>query len=406
VKIGFVAWRDLANSRAGGSEVLIDALASGLVRAGHSVVVVAGGPIAERSYPIRSGGGTFSQYVLAPFRAKQHLRDCDVIVDVSNGIPFFAPLWTKQPVVHLVHHVHTAQWPQHFPWPIARFGSILESRVAPRLYRWCEHVAVSPSTRQEMIELGTSERRVHVMFNPVSVQPPPARSSSPLFVVLGRITPTKRLDLVLRTWAKVSATVDGELVVIGDGAGLDASRRSAPPRTRFVGRVGDDEKHALLGSAWILLHGAAHEGWGVAILEAAAHGVPAVGFDVPGVRDAIVDGETGLLVRTEREFCEAWIDLCADPEKMVRLGQAALVRSRSFSIDATVESMLEVCRMARDGATAGGVPSRRSLRLSRHASFEELSQASDRTTPQRAAAARQPADLIASGVSSHGLPAR
>ena len=49
-RVLFVAWRDLASRRAGGSEVLVDQLASGLLARGHRVTLLCGGPVAGRPY--------------------------------------------------------------------------------------------------------------------------------------------------------------------------------------------------------------------------------------------------------------------------------------------------------------------------------------------------------------------
>ena len=57
-KILFIAWRDLANRQAGGSEVLVDQLATGLVARGHQVTLLCGGPVAERPYRVQRSGGT------------------------------------------------------------------------------------------------------------------------------------------------------------------------------------------------------------------------------------------------------------------------------------------------------------------------------------------------------------
>ncbi len=63
----FVAWRDLANRQAGGSEVLVDRLASGVLARGHRVTLMCGGQVAERPYRVVRNGGTYTQFVRAPF---------------------------------------------------------------------------------------------------------------------------------------------------------------------------------------------------------------------------------------------------------------------------------------------------------------------------------------------------
>ena len=103
----FVAWRDLANRRAGGSEVLVDQLATGILARGHEVTLLCGGPVAERPYHVMRNGGTYSQFLRAPVAYLRNFRNADLIVEVCNGMPFLAPLWSRRPVLCLVNHVHT-----------------------------------------------------------------------------------------------------------------------------------------------------------------------------------------------------------------------------------------------------------------------------------------------------------
>ena len=102
----FVAWRDLANRQAGGSEVLVDRLASGVLARGHRVTLLCGGTVAERPYRVVRNGGTYTQFLRAPLAYLRHFRSYDLIVEVCNGMPFLAPLWSRRPVLCLVNHMH------------------------------------------------------------------------------------------------------------------------------------------------------------------------------------------------------------------------------------------------------------------------------------------------------------
>jgi hypothetical protein len=70
------------------------------------------------------------------------------VVDVQNGIPFFARLVAGAPVVVLVHHVHREQWHVVFGRMLAGLGWWMESRTAPRVHRGCQYIAVSGVTRR------------------------------------------------------------------------------------------------------------------------------------------------------------------------------------------------------------------------------------------------------------------
>ena len=109
MRIVALSWRDLAHPQAGGSELLVDKLLVGLAARGHEVALVCGGPVGGRPYPVHEAGGTYSQYIVAPWICATRLRRADILIDVSNGVPFFSPLWRRRPSVCLALHYHGDQ---------------------------------------------------------------------------------------------------------------------------------------------------------------------------------------------------------------------------------------------------------------------------------------------------------
>jgi glycosyltransferase involved in cell wall biosynthesis len=346
VRVLFISWRDLANSQAGGSEILVDQLARGLQGAGHEVALLAGGPVRSSDYPIVDSGGTFSQYARVPFAARR-FRDWDLVVDVSNGIPYFSPLWRRGPILCLVHHVHREQWRIRFPKPVAGLGWLLERRVVPFVYRHRLFLAISASTAAELPSLGIAPehiRRVTVGVDVFDTSAP--RSREPLFLVLGRLVAHKRVELALRVWERVRPRVGGRLLIAGDGPDRDRLEALAGEDVEFLGRVSEEQKARLLASSWLLVHPAAREGWGIVIMEAAVAGTPALGFDVPGVRDAVANNVTGRLVQTEEQLAEVWSEVAKDAQQRDALGARARERAQRLSWAATVEQFLGVATEA------------------------------------------------------------
>jgi glycosyltransferase involved in cell wall biosynthesis len=339
MRIVFLSWRDLAHPQAGGSEVVLDHLATGLQARGHEVSLLCGGPVGARAYPTRRIGGTYTHYVRAPFSFWRHGRGADVVVDVENGIPYFSPLWQRAPVVCLVHHVHTAQWGMQFAAPVAAVGRWLESTLMPKAYRRARFVAVSDSTRRDLVALGVDDARVTTIemgANPTTVSG--TLSPSPRFLVLGRLVPHKRVDLALRLWERVRPRTGGSLVVVGDGPELAALRRLAGPGVEFTGYVDEERKGRELAAAWLLIHPAHHEGWGTVVMEAASAGLPTVAFDVPGVRDSVVDGTSGVLAADDDAFVDAWVRLAGDGAARRRMGADARDRAAGFTWEHAVDA--------------------------------------------------------------------
>lgn len=357
-RVVFVAWRDLDHPQAGGSELVIDRLAAGLVERGYDVTLVAGGPTGERDYPVWSGGGTYAQYLRAPVVFHARVHDADVVIDVENGIPFFAPLWQRAPVVCLVHHVHTEQWGMQFSAPVAAVGRWLESTAMPWVYRRSEYVAVSDSTARGLAGIGVPTAAVTTIeMGAAPLAPLGARSSEPRFLVLGRLVPHKRVDLALARWPEVRARTGGTLVIAGDGPELERLRPLASEGVEFTGYLTEEQKATELGAAWVLVHPAHHEGWGTVVMEAAAAGVPTVGFDVEGVRDSVDDGVTGILAADEAGFADAWARLGSDTALRARLSDAARDRAATFTWPRAVDELEvvldRVLERERDRADAG-----------------------------------------------------
>jgi glycosyltransferase involved in cell wall biosynthesis len=343
----FVAWRDLANRRAGGSEVLVDRLASGMLARGDRVTLLCGGPTAERPYQVVRNGGTYSQFLRAPFSYLRNFRDYDLIVEVCNGMPYLAPLWCRRPVICLVNHVHSELWSIRFRPPVSTIGRGIEGAVMPWVHRKNLFLTVSASTAEALEGMGVGKDRIRQICNGVE-QPDPLtqRSTEPLFLALGRLTDYKRLDLLLRLWDRVRHVVGGRLVIAGDGPERARLEALAGPDVIFTGRVSEQEKHRLLCSAWLLMHPALIEGWGIVVAEAAIRGTPAVAFDVPGLRDSVVHGETGMLVRTEGQFASTWASLAIDKRRREALGRAARNRALRLHWSAAVEGFAQIAQEA------------------------------------------------------------
>lgn len=358
MKILLLCWRDTTHPQGGGSERYLERVGSYLAERGHEVIYrTASHTDAPRS-SLRDGirferkGGKYSVYLRAPLAVWRHRPD--VVVDTQNGIPFFARLFTRRPVVLLTHHCHAEQWPAAGP-VIGRLGWFLESRVAPRVYRGAQYVTVSEASRADLVSLGVRADDIAIVENGVDpvpadlpILPPDDRVH---LVVLSRLVPHKRIEQAIDVVREFAAT-DPRIVldILGSGWWEDQLREYAADlgdHVVFHGHVNDTYKHAVLSRAAVHLMPSAKEGWGIAVIEAAQHGVPTVGYRCAGgLRDSIIDGETGILVDSEAEFYAAVRGLLtekgAGPYDRVSLGDAAREWSRYFSWQETGRKFAQV----------------------------------------------------------------
>jgi glycosyltransferase involved in cell wall biosynthesis len=312
LRVLLLNWRDMRNPEGGGSERYVERVAAGLASAGHDVTVFCAAhraaPPDEQHDGIRyvRRGNRLTVYARALIAlATGRLGRPDVVVDTQNGFPFFARLVTRRPVVILVHHVHREQWSVVFGPRLARFGWWVESWLAPRVFRGCQYVAVSESTRRELTALGVDRRTIAVVHNgtePVAHLGLP-RGETPEVVVLGRLVPHKRVEHALQAVATLRPEIPTlRMTVVGDGWWgerllAEAERLGLAGTIDFTGHVDEAVKHRHLARAWVMALPSLKEGWGLAVLEAAAHGVPTVAYrSAGGVTESVIDGSSGVLV--------------------------------------------------------------------------------------------------------------
>lgn len=369
LRVLFLNWRDTRHPEGGGSEVYTENVARSLAAAGHEVTIfcalyegAAPDEVVDGVRFVR-GGTKLSVYREAVSRVRRGaFGELDVIVDVQNGIPFMSrAVAGETPVVVLVHHVHREQWPVVYDPARARIGWWIESVLAPRLYRDCTYVAVSHRTREELAALGVHAERIHVIHNGIEQAPglDTERSEYPHIAVVGRLVPHKRVEHVLRSAAILRRRHPGLRVsVVGDGWWSDRLRLVADALgvadiVDFLGFVDEKAKHRVYASAWVLALPSLKEGWGIVVMEAATHGVPAVAYrDAGGVVESIVDDHTGLLVDGGvPEFAQAIDAMLSDPQRAVELGATAKTRAEGFTWASTSESFAAVLA---EVATQGG----------------------------------------------------
>lgn len=156
-------------------------------------------------------------------------------------------------------------------------------------------------------------------------------------VTVSRLVPRKGQDMLLRAWPQVLRRhPDAVLLVVGDGRYRRSLEQLAvelgiASQIRFVGAVGDDVLPSYVAAADVFAlpcrtvwHGLSPEGLGLSTLEASASGLPVVVGDSGGAPEAVVDGETGLVVDAVRvpELADALCALLDDPGLAARMGGA------------------------------------------------------------------------------------
>ncbi len=356
--VHMLAWRDLDDPEAGGSELHAHRIASLWSEGGIDVTLrtsaVPGQPVHVRrgGYRVVRRAGRYSVFPRSVANGLLgRIGATDGLVEVWNGMPFFSPLWARGAHVVFVHHVHAEMWNMVLPPSLARLGRFVEGRMAPPIYRRSHVVTLSESSRQEILDafrLPPANVRVVPPGVDWKFSPGGERSSDPLIVAVGRLVPVKRFDRLLGAVAKIAARHPRlQVVVVGEGyerPALERLRRDLglDRVVRFPGRSSDSELIALYRRAWFVVSTSQREGWGMTLTEAAACGTPAVATDIAGHRDAVAHRSSGLLVADMSDLPDALETLLGDPDLRMRLSRGAVEHAAGFTWEATAAGALSV----------------------------------------------------------------
>ncbi|MCW2847572.1 MAG: hypothetical protein JWR90_1546 [Marmoricola sp.] len=326
LRVAVVNWRDPWHSHAGGSERYAWHCSTALRDAGAHVEFLTARDAAQAKAEVQSGisirrGG--QQYSFYPWVWGQFLlrrmtgRGYDVVIDTEAGIPAFTPplVSRRTPVLLVVHHVHRDQFGTYLPAHLAALARFLEASLMPLVYSGVRTLAVSESTRLEMVSKLGWARPVEIVHNGADVPPPnPDGRDLDRVVVLSRLTTHKRIDLVIRAVGRLRMERPNlRLDIVGKGVDEDhlrdlVDRLDLGDVVELHGFLSEEDKHRVVGGAALHVCASDIEGWGQVVIECATHGVPTLARDVPGLRDSIRNGETGWLVDTDGEGEEGILD--------------------------------------------------------------------------------------------------
>ena len=342
-------WRDVKHPDAGGAEVFTHEVAKRLVGRGHEVTLFTaafdGGDDEEviDGVEIVRSGGRFTVYRQAKKYYKRRFEgEFDLVVDEINTRPFMATEFVEEPVVALIHQLAREFWFYETPFPISWLGYYwLEDRWL-KAYTDVPTITVSDSTRTDLLELGFED--VSVVTEGIDVDPldrVPEKADDPRFLFVGRMVEAKRPDHALDAFSRIyERNPAAELHMVGDGYLLEDLRSRADAGVTFHGYVDTDEKLELMKQSHVLLVPSVREGWGLVVTEANAMGTPAVGYDVPGLRDSISDGETGIVCEPHPEAMARQADALVS-NGIAEYAQTALESAGQYSWETTADQFEE-----------------------------------------------------------------
>jgi glycosyltransferase involved in cell wall biosynthesis len=365
MKILVVNWQDIRNPLGGGAEVHLHEIFSRIARLGHKVTLYCssfpdapGEETLNGIHIIRRGGRyLFNFRFLFAYLTNLRRLSFDILIDDMNKIPFFTPLYVKKPVYGVTHHLFGKSIFLETSFPVAAYVYVME-KLAVRLYkrRHIPFIVGSPSTHDELTQAGFRPENVRVINYAVdhSVHRPSGvpKSPTPLIGYFGRLKRYKSIDHLLQAIPRVRKEIpDIKVLIVGEGD--DRPRLEAMSRelgleraVEFTGYVPESRKIQLLQEMWFKVTTSSKEGWGLTVLEANACGTTVIASNVPGLRDAVRDNETGLLYTygDVTELSDKILLLLKDRTLRERLAARALEWSRKFDWDIAAKDTLAVLK--------------------------------------------------------------
>jgi glycosyltransferase involved in cell wall biosynthesis len=369
---------------AGGVQSYLSAVMAGLAARGHEIGLVHLSPYRPEA-PAPSGVRLFGAGELGRERLLDEVRRWGPDVVYSHNMAVLdleGQLLDRWPVVKFMHGYFgtcvSGQKMCAFPGraPCARrFGPACLTLYLPRRcgsfnvgtmiaqYRWARAqnalfprytavVVASAHMRAEYLTNGVPPERLHV--NPLfpgdvtgAGEAPAAPPAHPRVTFLGRMTKLKGGDLLVRAAGRAGRQLGQpvEVVMVGDGPqrgrweGL--ARRLGVPAT-FTGWLDGAARVAALRAAGLLaVPSVWPEPFGLVGLEANCCGVPAIAFDVGGVREWLTDGVNGFLVRrpTARALADGLVRAFEDPGRLAAMGEPARAAARALSVAAHLDRL-------------------------------------------------------------------
>jgi glycosyltransferase involved in cell wall biosynthesis len=364
-----VNWQDITNPRGGGAEVHFHEIFRRVAARGHQVTLCCSGfpgaPAREMRDGIeilRAGSRALFNFQFPwHYKALVRQRHFDVVVEDLNKMPFFTPCFVRTPIAGIAHHMFGTSI-FHEAHPAAAAYVYCAERIALRYYRdRIPFMVVSPSTREEFLRAGFRTERLEVIHNCVDhsryVADLSQKSPDPVIGYFGRLKKYKSVEHFLQAVAPVIREFPRlSVVIMGDGDDRSRLERTAldlglTAAVRFTGHLPEQEVVGELQRWWFCVMPSSKEGWGLTVLEANACGTPAIASDVPGLRDAVGDGQTGVLFPYgDTKRLEADIRrLLEDGGMRDRLTAGALVWAKSFSWDHAADKTIAFLQKAVTG---------------------------------------------------------
>jgi glycosyltransferase involved in cell wall biosynthesis len=359
-KILVINWQDIKNPFGGGAEVHMHEIFKRIASMGHDVTIFscdidgeANEEIIDGIKIIRKGKrSTFNYGVKKMYKTKFIHENYDIIIDDINKIPFYTPRYVKEPLLAISHHFFGASIYRETNFAAGTYVYLSEWLVN-RVYRKTPFAVVSESTLQEFIDRGFDRELFDIVPNAIEQNDFPMKvgkkADPPIIAYFGRLKKYKSPDHLIKAFASIEKKHrDAKLQILGKGDFMEYMQQLSielgiEKKVKFFGFVTEEDKKRLLSEATCCVNTSMKEGWGITNIEANACGTPVISANVPGLRDSVKDGQSGMLYEYGNidELAEKLDNLLSDDELKNTLYKGSIEWASQFSWQQSAELMLE-----------------------------------------------------------------
>lgn len=349
-RILWLSWRDIKNPAAGGAERVAIETAKRFAKNKIHVTIFtssfAGAKDSEivDGVNIRRQGNLLTCHIHAFFYYLKNKKGIDMIVDEINTIPFFSVLYSTRKTVVLIHQLAREYWGNLVNWPFSLIGEKIEPLVLS-FYKKRPTMVVSPSTHDDLKKLNFEN--IKIIREGLDLKPQLAQKSRDIILYLGRLTPAKGPQDAIEAFHTIHKQIPtSELVIAGTGtwkftqALKKLAQRLKIKNIKFAGFVKEAEKINLLRKSKIVLIPSVREGWNLVAIEAMSQGAVPIAYNVPGLKDSIKNGKTGILTaKNPQALAQGSISLLNDNKRRITLSQNGFAYSQKFSWENTYDDI-------------------------------------------------------------------
>ena len=241
-------------------------------------------------------------------------------------------------IMTLIHQLAREFWFYETPFPVNLIGYYILEKRWLKNYVDIPTITVSNSTKEDLENLGFKK-----IVKPVDKIP--EKAEKPTIIFVGRMKKAKKPQDVIKAFEIVKKEIkDVQLWMVGDGY-LRKRLESKAKDVKFFGYVDKKTKDELVKKAWVIAVPGVREGWGQVVTDANALGTPAVGYNIPGLRDSIKHGYNGLLVDDNpKALADGMVKILSDDKLREKLSRNAIEWAKQFNWDKSAEEFERVIK--------------------------------------------------------------